>query len=60
MKNKKYLESRYALGLLYMEINNNDGAVIELSQFKKSDFQSEYFDFTIDTNKLLFKKQHAK
>lgn len=60
MKNKKYLESRYALGLLYMEVNNNDGAVIELSKFKKDGFKSEYFDFEIDTNKLLFKKQHKK
>ena len=60
MKNKRYLESRYALGLLYMEVNNNEGAVIELSKFKKENFNSKYFDFEIDTDKLLFQKQHSK
>ncbi len=57
MKNKKFLESRYALGLLYLEVNNNSGATIQLTKVDKEKFISEYFDFEIDVNKLLFKKQ---
>ena len=60
MKDKKFLESRYALGLLYLEIQNNQGAVIQLSKIDRDGFDSEYFDFEIDTDKLLFKKQHKK
>ncbi|MEA3227633.1 MAG: hypothetical protein U9P38_01040, partial [Campylobacterota bacterium] len=58
MKNKKFIESRYALGLLYLEVNNNAGAYIQLSKVNKDKFSSEYFDFEIDVDKLLFKKQH--
>ena len=58
MKNKKFLESRYALGLLYLEIQNNHGATIQLLKIDKENFNSEYFDFEIDTDKILFKKQH--
>jgi len=58
MKNKKFLESRYALGLLYLEVRNNYGAIIQLLKIDKPKFHSEYFDFEIDENKLLFKKQH--
>jgi len=60
MKNKDFLESRYALGLLYLEINNNEGATIQLSKIGDNGFQSEYFDFEIDVEKLLFKKQNPK
>ncbi len=58
MKNKKFLESRYALGLLYLEVQNNQGATIQLSKIDKDGFNSEYFDFEIDLDKLLFKKQN--
>jgi len=60
MKNKTFNESRYALALLYMEINNNNGAVIQLSRIKKDGFHSQYFDFNIDTEKLLFYKEHPQ
>ena len=60
MKNPHLYESRYALALLYMEINNNDGAVIQLSRIQDDGFSSQYFDFTIDTDKLLFFKQHPQ
>ena len=60
MKNGSFYESRYALALLYMEINNNDGAVIQLSRIQEDGFQSQYFEFAIDTDKLLFKKQHPQ
>ncbi|WP_457746538.1 tetratricopeptide repeat protein [Sulfurimonas sp.] len=58
LKNGNFYESRYALALLYMEIKNNEGATIQISRIQKDGFSSEYFDFDIDTNKLLFKKQH--
>jgi len=60
MKDGSFYESRYALALLYMEINNNDGAVIQLARIQEDGFQSQYFEFMIDTNKLLFEKQHPK
>lgn len=58
MKDKNFLEARYALGLLYMEIKNYKGAVIQLSLIDKIGFNSEFLNFDIDTNKLLFQKQH--
>jgi len=60
IKNPNFYESRYALALLYMEVQNNDGAVIQLQKIKKDGFQSNYFKFDIDTQKLLFKKQHQE
>jgi len=60
MKDGSFYESRYALALLYMEINNNNGAVIQLSRIQEDDFQSQYFGFKIDTQKLLFQKQHPQ
>jgi hypothetical protein len=60
MKEGSFYESRYALALLYMEINNNDGAVIQLSRIQEDGFESQYFEFDIDTQKLLFFKQHPQ
>ena len=56
-KDKTFTESRYALGLLYLEIQNNEGAVIQLSKVGNNGFVSEYFNFNIDLNKLLLKKK---
>jgi len=56
-KNKDFLESRYALGLLYLQVQNNAGAVVQLSKVGNN-FQSEYFNFNIDTDKLLYEKLH--
>ena len=58
LKDTNFLESRYALGLLYLEVKNNKGAVIQLSRVSKNNFNSEYFNFDIDMDKLLFEKQH--
>jgi len=58
MKNPEFYESRYALALLYLEIQNNEGAAIQLSKISGNNFRSEFFDFEIDTDKLLFKKQN--
>jgi len=56
LKNPSFLESRYALGLLYLEVKNNKGAVIQLSKISKDSFNSEYFNFSIDTDKLMFER----
>jgi predicted Zn-dependent protease len=58
MKDTNFLESRYALGLLYLELKNNQGAVIQLARVGDNNFKSEYFNFDIDLDKLLFEKQH--
>jgi len=60
LKDKKFLEARYALGLLYMEVRNNKGSAIQFAFIDKSGFSSEYFNFDIDTDKLLFEKQTNK
>lgn len=60
MKDNTFAESRYALGLLYLEIQNNEGAVIQLSNVNKSGFISDYFNFDIDTDKLLLHQQLNK
>ena len=60
LKNKSFSESRYALGLLYLELKNNEGATIQFAHIDANYFQSQFFDFEIDLDKLLFKKQHPK
>lgn len=44
-KNPKHQESRYALGLLYLQTQNNEGAVIQFKHMNLVDFQSQYFNF---------------
>ncbi len=41
------MESRYGLGLLYHEVKNFDGAIIQYQKIGNSDFQSKYFSFKI-------------
>ena len=60
MKNTNFYGSRYALGLLYLEIKNNHGAIIQFSHIDDDVFSSDYFDFEIDLDALLYKKQHKK
>jgi len=57
MKDGNFMESRYALGLLYLQVRNNQGAGIQLSKVGDNGFISQYFNFEIDTDKLLFQKQ---
>ncbi|MDP1785480.1 MAG: tetratricopeptide repeat protein [Sulfuricurvum sp.] len=52
MTNPNYLESRYALGLLYMQVQNNPAAVVQLNKLGDKGFKSKMFDFKIDTDKL--------
>ncbi len=60
LKNKTFDESRYALGLLYLETGNNDGATIQLKMVGDNGFKSRYFTFDIDTDKLYLQKTLAK
>ena len=57
MKDGNMLESRYALGLLYLEVQNNQGAAIQFERIGNNGFSSEYFNFDIDLDKLLFEKE---
>lgn len=52
LTNPTYPESRYALGLLYLQAQNNPGAAVQFSKMEKNGFISRYFDFAIDTDKL--------
>ncbi|MDD4854799.1 MAG: tetratricopeptide repeat protein [Sulfuricurvum sp.] len=52
MTNPNYLENRYALGLLYMQVQNNPAAIIQFTKMGNSGFTSNTFDFKIDTDKL--------
>lgn len=58
LKDPEYSESRFALGLLYLEQKNNKGAVIQLGHVNEVGFQSNYFTFDIDTDALYFEKEH--
>ncbi len=60
MKDSNFVESRFALGLLYLEDKNNQGAAIQLKKVGDNGFNSEFFDFEIDTDLLLFQKQQAQ
>ncbi len=60
LKNPNFMESRYALGLLYMERHNFEGAGIQFQHIGNSGFSSQYFNFSIDTDKLLFEKRQQE
>ncbi|MFA6188043.1 MAG: tetratricopeptide repeat protein [Sulfuricurvum sp.] len=53
MSNPNYLESRYALGLLYIQTQNNQAAVVQFAKMGDKGFKSRTFDFKIDTDKLV-------
>ncbi len=46
-KNPEHKESRFALGLLYLQTKNNQGAVISFKNINDVNFQSQYFNFKI-------------
>ena len=60
LKNRSFYESRYALALLYLETKNNEGATIQLGKIKSDNFASNYFNFSINKDELLYKKQHPQ
>ncbi len=57
LKDPNFMESRYALGLLYLEVKNNKGAAIQFQKIGNSGFTSEYFNFNINTKQLLFERR---
>ncbi len=57
LKNPNNMESRYALGLLYLESKNAQGASIQFKNIGNSGFISQYFDFEINTDQLLFERR---
>ena len=60
LKDPNNLESRYALGLLYLESKNNQGAGIQFQHIGNSGFISQYFNFSINTEKLLYEKRQKE
>jgi Flp pilus assembly protein TadD len=58
LKDKYFFEARYALGLLYIEVKNNKGAIVQLSKIDAQNFNSEYFNFDIDLDELTYEKMH--
>ncbi len=56
LKDPENMESRYALGLLYLRVKNNQGASLQFQYIGNSGFTSAYFNFMIDTDKLLFER----
>lgn len=60
LKDRKFQESRYALGLLYLEVGNPRGANIEFGNLNSNNFHSKFFNFDIDLEKLTFAQQHPQ
>jgi len=58
LKDPRYLESRYGLGLLYLRVKNFQGAGIQFQNVGNSGFTSSYFNFMIDSDALLFNHEH--
>ncbi|MBN2870725.1 MAG: tetratricopeptide repeat protein [Campylobacterales bacterium] len=52
LKNPDFKETRYALALLYLQIQNNPASATLLARLGNEGFVSRYFDFAIDTDKL--------
>lgn len=52
LTNPALAETRYALGMLYLQIQNNAAAAGQLNRLGNNGFVSRYFDFAIDTDKL--------
>lgn len=50
-------EARYALGLLYQENKNMKAAIQHYDKISHTNFESEFFDFEIDTSNLLNPQQ---
>ena len=48
LDNKSLYESRYALGILYQEAKNFEGASIQFKKIGNSGFKPKYFDFDLN------------
>lgn len=53
MESGANFEARYALGLLYQAMGNLQLAALQFAKITNTGFRSEFFDFEIDTKKLL-------
>jgi Flp pilus assembly protein TadD len=49
MKNKMNLETRFALGLLYLEAKNFEAGGVLFKRFENAPFFSDFFDFNVKT-----------
>lgn len=56
LKDPHFLETRYALGLLYLEVKNNDGASIQFARIGDGGFSSEFFNFDVNLEALYVAK----
>lgn len=52
LTNESNLESRFALGVLYHEAKNLEGAAIQYNKIGDGGFQSRYFSFNLDKSHL--------
>lgn len=52
LTNQSNLESRFALGILYHEAKNLEGAAIQYNKIGDGGFQSRYFSFNLDKSHL--------
>ncbi len=52
LTNESNLESRFALGILYHEAKNLEGAAIQYAKIGDGGFQSRYFTFKLDKTQL--------
>jgi tetratricopeptide (TPR) repeat protein len=52
LTNKSNLESRFALGILYHEAKNLEGAAIQYAKIGDGGFHSRYFSFNLDKSHL--------
>lgn len=53
MESATNFEANYALGLLYQEAKNMKAAITRYDKLSSTGFESEFFDFEIDTTELV-------
>lgn len=53
MESGANFEARYALGLLYQAMGNLQLAALQFAKITNTGFRSEFFDFEIDTSKIV-------
>ncbi|MBN2895300.1 MAG: tetratricopeptide repeat protein [Campylobacterales bacterium] len=56
LKNPNNKESRFVLGMLYLQSKNAEGAAIQFQHIGNSGFISDFINFEIDTKKMLLNR----
>jgi hypothetical protein len=51
LRNKLNYETRYALGLLYLEVKNFNAGGVQFKRFRGEKFYSDFFDFNVEIPK---------